>query len=368
MNTSLHLSMLSAEEELENADEEKEIEVIQNRITSVRTLLERLNEDEQERHHRYDSQLNELAMEIQQAKHIRDIELEKQKMKYQEKKLELLNQLDEEKLQFESHFRQLLKQSQQYEQNFGEIMNLKDQYFNISQQRKSIVEDAKQLEEEKKIEQLSLQKTLARKMQKFQLNQQMNRLEHDVSELLSQRRDIEKTFKLKRAELVNKYEVSIKDHNILAQRLQKDINDRDNQYKLHLDIVKHQIEKENQRNDIERQAAEVQCVRLQELNLSIQRNCTQQISKLNRDIEQMKKLLEEAEQDDEKTQEENLINTKKLFDQEKSTNSIRQNAMKIENELTQTIAFNIAASNSTISDHSSPTPKRTRVKKQAIFT
>ena len=367
MNTSLHLSMLSADEELEQADN-NEIEILETRINEVRTLLEKMDEDSKFRQQRCEQELASLSYEIQEARRIKDEELEKQALKYENKKNEVIQQFEDDKLKFEQQYNNLIKQSEQYNKKFDDILMLHDEYRTLNEQRKEVVEEFEALEAEKKAQQEQLQKTLARKLIVFQYQQQILRLEREISNLHATRREIENDFKIKRAELLNKYDVSLKDHNILIKKLTKDMNDRDNEYQLHLNIVKMQVQKEDRLGIIENHVMEMRIKRMRDVSALISRNCSRHIATINKDLENMQLMFKEAQEEEKNVHKETLDRGRTLYLKEKAAQLIRQNATSIENDLSNTSALNTFASTITSATNQRVTPTRSRSKKQAIFT
>ncbi|OHT15115.1 hypothetical protein TRFO_14477 [Tritrichomonas foetus] len=362
-----------------NADEDlNEIDVLQTKIAECQTKLDSMKEDAEVRHIRYEEELRKIAVQIQDAKRLSVEGLERQKISQAEKIKDLKHQLEEEKLKYDGHLRLLINQNARLDKSQKEMTAISQLSRALDIQHLEELEKSRNIETDAVRRSAVLNKTLAKKMIQYNNKQRLKRLEQEVSELQSTRREIESEFRIKRSELMNKYDVKTADNKILLTKLQQDIEERDAEYALHLVVTRKRIEKEKQATESTMKSATEQCESLQKLYHTVVKRGGQQVSLLTQDIERMRKLLEATRQNEEKYGETSLKQNQKLYNLTKSTHTIRQQATGMMDELTRTRMENefsvsiLQNSQSPIrSSPKGPTSASTSPftpKKQSIFT
>ena len=336
MDKSLHLSDISPVRSDLKRDADDERDLLISQINEYRAVLENLHEDSESRHSRYEAELSRLTRQIQDAKSRSASALDEQRSEHAEKLRATRAAFEDAKDHYRRKIEEIEKQNIALENSQREMARIGRETRSIDEQRMSVAEKSKMIESDAAKRSSQLQQTLKKKMIVYNNKQKLKRIEHEVSDLLTTRREIDSEFRLRRNDLVSRFEVMQADFKMLVKRLEHDMGQREKEYNLHLEVTRKRIEKEKQSADSELKLAAEQVDALQKLYQTVSKRGAQQLSLLNQDIEKMKKLLNASIEDQEKFTKSNVTENRKLYNLSKNTNTMRQTASGIMDELTRT--------------------------------
>lgn len=271
-----------------------EIEVIQAKINSTEIALRKIQQTHEQRRRTAEQELGELTLELQNAKETAQNAL-RQQVSEQEGELERLQkQFDDELAALDAGIERNIREDAEWKEKRKEVYDLGEQS-KLYDLQSHIEHERSKAEENENIQAINqAQKRMQLEFDIESAKKKVQMLEAEISELTAVRREKNVEFQLKSSDLTNKMEAKERDHNIAVSKLQKEIAQRDVTFAHHIDSAKAMLEKEKQQSSHETETYTTRLQSLQQLYHTTSKRGSQQVDNLNKEIERLKKSVDEA--------------------------------------------------------------------------
>jgi hypothetical protein len=355
------------DEEAISDETDLELANVERQITDAESALDNITENSQRRKSQYDKELTELWQKIESAKQIAADALERQKNSHQSEIANIVDEFEQRMQALKLSFQRNLDQNTTFEQIRQEISDLGNET-KLTDQKRILEQERAKAQELNSIAEVNLlQKALKRRDSRNTAILTVKRLEQEICELQSSRREFLSETRLKVTDLIAQIDLKKRDHYQFVRNLERDLLEREQQFHDRISILQQQIERERLQTEYEVKSATEKCENLQKVYQAISRRGNQQLSQLEADVQKLKRAIEMAEKGEEKLVLTSRDEMSKLHSLELETQSILLTRAGLI-QLNQTETRNRQVATVLKQRQTSNTLRDSSVRKNAIFS
>lgn len=279
---------------------DNELASIQAQVDDTELTLQNIQRSIKDKTERYAIEINDLQEQLAQAK------LESQRL-LQEQEEQQNNEITDLKLHFNDEVSKIqgllnrnIQEDNEWMQKRTEINQLGNETQLNDLLHKMETDKAKFQESVTVSAGNEARKKMERISNSIAAESRMRQLETEVADIQSNRRELGNESRLKTEEFNDKLEVRNRDHQILMRKMTNEMNVRTAQYEQHIKSLQSRLTREKQQCEFELRAATDKCENLQKMYQTITKRGSQQLLSITKDIERMKRSLDEAQKGESK--------------------------------------------------------------------
>lgn len=324
----------------ENESLDDNIEDLQRQIDETEAAIENITLNLDETKTRHQSELEEIESQIKEATQIAEEELDNQQQQFD-------IEFNEQRAKFEEEIKSLQENLRKGHE--GNLMwsNYRQELSKLGNQ--AIIADMERKMETQKIvllESVDIQKMKQNQQKFLRLDAQyenesrLRSLEEEISMYQTQKREQVSHSRIKINELTENIETKLREHQILLEKMTLEFNQREKHFDAHIQSVIQMIEREKSKSDSDNQIMNKKAASLQKILSSISKRGSIQLQEMMKDIEKMKRSIDECKRNEESFAEKSRQQMAKMLSIQKETQNNRDTFKALQDELLNTKALN----------------------------
>ncbi|KAH0784959.1 hypothetical protein GPJ56_010905 [Histomonas meleagridis] len=314
-------------------DLDEKIRDLQTQISNTEDLIQSTQRLKDERKQRYVKQIQELEKELSEAKDFANQEILKQKKEHTKGIQALKEQLSNEIKKIISDFNQNSPPDQIIEQNQRDLSIIGEKNSITEIEMELEVEQAKLIQSKLIAKNAKIQKQLTKSKENYNSERKMHQLEDEILMIQSEHRNWIREIRSNIKGLIDSINTREHNHNVLVEQMKKEIVNREKSNQIHINSINQIVSKEKEQETNEAEFFNKKMESLQAIYQSISQKGNIQLQMIMKDIERLKKMLEESKKSEAQSQEnvkKQIIKTQQLRKEiEKQRNSITSMELEI---------------------------------------
>jgi chromosome segregation ATPase len=334
----------SLEKVEEVADElDAEITTLQGQVDDARAAMDAVQGNLEHTQDQHEKEVAELSKKIQDAKAIAADALQKQEAAHNAELAAMAREFEQRTESMKALFSRNFEQNVQFEKIRRDLLSLGQETKLTDLKRLTERRRAKIQELYSKAELTNLENELKKRATLNADNLTVRRLEGEISDLQTSRREAAAEARLKITDLLTQIDLRRADHASFLSALQQDFSERRQQFEARIEMLQSQVEKERAQSGFEVKSAAEKCAGLQKMYQAISRRGNQQLSQLDMDIRMLRRALDAAEQSEQRFAIANREQMARIRTLQTEIEAMRRTAADLKNELSETRSGNAMA-------------------------
>ena len=335
----------SSNDEEQVTGPDKEIANLQRQIDDTESAIQSIVLSREEKAARYKVELEDIQNQIAEAEAFAEEQLAKQQMEFEEEVSRTRKDYEEELKNFQATMARSLAENSMWANYRNELVNLGDQAKIADLERRMEAEKAIYQENAKIAAIKEAQKKMVKKSEVIDNERKIHELEEEVASLQTKRREISQEIRLKIGELADKIETKERDHEMLIQKMMNELNQREKHFTEHTQSVKQMVDREKITANSDYEVANNKIESLKKILQSVNKRGSIQLQSLTRDIEKLKRNVEETRKGEENFATKSKEQMMKLQSLQKEVHYHRETFQHMQNELNRYLGINQYATN-----------------------
>lgn len=324
----------------ENESLDDSIEDLQRQIDETEAAIENITLNIDETRSRHQSELEEIEGQIKEANQIAEEELNNQQDQFDIEFNEAKSKFEEEIKSLQENLRKGHEGNLMWNSYRQELSKLGNQSKIADMERKMETQKIVLLESADIQRMKQSQKNYMRLDAQYENESKLRALEEEISICQAQKREKVSQSRLKVNELTENIETKTREHHILLEKMTLEFNQREKQFDAHIQSVREMIEREKMKTDSDNQIMNNKAASLQKILSSISRRGSIQLQEMMKDIEKMKRSIDDAKRNEEAFAEKSRQQMAKMLSIQKETQANRDGFQALQDELNSVRALN----------------------------
>ncbi|OHS99810.1 hypothetical protein TRFO_33631 [Tritrichomonas foetus] len=320
------------QEQKEHSLDEK-IYKLQDQIDIVNEELEKTLKNLNEKPIYYSKELDKISNTILEAQNFADEQLEIQQEEF-DKELNLTKkQHDGEIEECRANMNGYLKENEKMFDTRKELIYLGEKTKEVDLERKMNANQNEYLEKIENDQRVNDQKMILQKVKTSEYTNQINLLSKEILSIQSSRRAIENEQRLQMNELMERINMSVKDHEMNLNKMKKEMEDRNYHFDQHVISLRSMVDKEKCKFELDIQLIDKKFQNMKEIYKMTIKRGNSQLHCLKTDMETQQRSIDNASKNEiefKNKSREQLVRTQNLHKELKQHYEINQH---IQNEI-----------------------------------
>lgn len=328
----------------ENESLDDNIEDLQRQIDETEAALENITLNIDETRTRHQSELQEIESQIKEATQIAEEELNNQQEQFDIEYNEAKSKFEEEVKQLQENLRRGHEGNLMWSNYRQELSKLGNQAIIADMERKMETQKIVLLESVDIQKMKQSQRKFMRLDAQYENESRLRSLEEEISICQAQKREKISQSRLKVNELTDNIETKSREHQILLEKMTLEFNQREKHFDAHVQSVRQMIEREKMKTDSDNQIMNNKAASLQKILSSISKRGSLQLQEMMKDIEKMKRSIDECKRNEDAFAEKSRQQMAKMLSIQKEAQNSRDSFKALQDELNNVRALNQYAS------------------------
>jgi chromosome segregation ATPase len=347
------------------ADElDTEIAALQSQVDDAGAALAAVQNSLQHTKEQHTKEVTDLNKKIESAKGIATDALRRQEIGHKSELAALAREFEQRTESLKAMFSRNLEQNTRFDNIRRDLLSLGQETQMTDLKRLTERRRAKIQEVHSKAAISNLESGLKKRESLNNALLTVRRLEGEISDLQTSRREAEAEARIKITDLLTQIDLRRSDHATFLQALERDFSERQQQFEARIEMLQRQIEKERGQSEFEVRSAADKCENLQRMYQAVSRRGNQQLSQLDMDIRKLRRALDAAEQGEQRFAVANREQMARIRTLLTETETIQKTVAGLKEELFQTQKGNATAAS--VLRQSERTAERTH-KRNSVF-